>query len=162
MTGALLMGLLVGPIVLMTVLRINAAMVFLSICLGSVLLQFVGPDALSLVGLFTAHGSSIGKSTVQLVLVLLPVILTALFMIRSVHGKKIIVNIFPAVSASVLLLLVIQPLLSDGVRGTITATSWWPQLNQSSDLIIGIGALMCLLYLWTMRQKSHADHKKPR
>lgn len=162
MTGALLIGLLAGPIVLMTLLRINAAMVFLSACLGSILLQFVGPDAMSLVQLFTPNVSSISKSTVQLVLVLIPVVLTAVFMIHSVTGRKVIFNIVPAAAASFLLLLIIKPLLSPGVIGTINASPFWAQLERSSDLIIGIGALLCLLFLWSQRKKSHSEHKKQR
>lgn len=160
MTGALLIGLLAGPVVLMTVLRINAAMIFLSVCLGSILLQFVGPDAASLVELFSSHASSVSKSTVLLALLLIPVVLTMLFTIRSVHGSKVIFNLLPAAAASFLLLLVVRPLLSPGVNGAITANPLWRQLERSSDLIVGLGALVCLLYLWSQRRKAAPEHKK--
>ncbi|HET8708978.1 MAG TPA: hypothetical protein VFL85_01720, partial [Candidatus Saccharimonadales bacterium] len=129
---------------------------------GSVLLQFVGPDAMSLVELFTPQVSSVSKTTVELALVLIPVVLTALFMIRSVKGKKVILNTLPAAAAGFLLLLVIKPLLSPGVNGAIEASPFWAQLERSADLIVGIGTLLCLLYLWGQRQKSHDEHKKHR
>ncbi len=47
---------LLGPAVALTLLRVNAAVVFLSLCLGSVLVQFMGNDARQLcLGLFAAR-----------------------------------------------------------------------------------------------------------
>jgi hypothetical protein len=160
MSSALLLGLLAGPILLMTVLRINGAMVFLSVCLGSVLLQFVGPDAMQLVSLFSSRPSLISKSSAELTLLLVPVVLTAVFMIHSVQGKKVIFNTLPAAAASFLLLLVIKPLLPTEVSSAIDANSWWTQLERLSDLIVSFGALLCMFYLWSQRQKSHFQHKK--
>lgn len=160
MANALLIGMLAVPIILMTLLRINAALVFLSVCLGSVLLRFVGPDATSLMDLFSAHSSSVSRSTVQLALLLIPVVLTMVFMIRSVKGKKTLVNLLLAAGTSFLLLLLVKPLLSPGVIGTINTSPLWGQLTRSQDLIVGSSALICLLFLWLQRPKLANDHKK--
>ena len=56
MTPAIaLSAIVLVPAVLLMVLRINAALVFLSLCLGNVLVQFVAPDAHSFLTLFSAH-----------------------------------------------------------------------------------------------------------
>ena len=159
MAPALLIGILAVPVVLMTVLRINGPLVFLSVCLGNVLVQFVGPDALDLVHLFSPKSGSLTESTLRLILLLVPVVLTMLIMIHSVKGNKIVFNILPAAGASFLLLLLVEPLLSPGTRGTITAPPLWAQIERSQDLVVGVSALLCLLFLWLQRPKHESDKK---
>lgn len=159
MAPAILIGILAVPVVLMTVLRINASLVFLSVCLGSVLVQFVGPDALDMAHLFSAKSGNLTESTLQLILLLVPVVLTMLFMIRSVKGNKVVLNILPAAGASFLLLLLVEPLLSPGTIGTITSSPLWGQIEKSQDLVVGVSSLLCLLFLWLQRPK-HGDGDK--
>ena len=159
MAPAILIGILAVPVVLMTVLRINGPLVFLSVCLGNVLVQFVGPDALDLVHLFSPKSGSLTESTLRLILLLVPVVLTMLIMIHSVKGNKIVFNILPAAGASFLLLLLVEPLLSPGTRGTITAAPLWAQIERSQDLVVGVSALLCLLFLWLQRPKHESDKK---
>lgn len=159
MAPAILIGILAVPVVLMTVLRINAPLVFLSVCLGSVLVRFVGPDALDMVHLFSSKSGNITESTLQLILLLVPVVLTMLCMIRSVKGNRVVFNILPAAGASFLLLLLIEPLLSPGLIGTITASPLWGQIERSQDLVVGVSALLCLFFLWLQRPKHESDKK---
>ncbi|MEO6513099.1 MAG: hypothetical protein ABIR37_00270 [Candidatus Saccharimonadales bacterium] len=159
MAPAFLIGILAVPVVLMTLLRINAPLVFLSVCLGSVLVRFVGPDALDLVHLFSPKSGNITESTLQLILLLVPVVLTMLFMIRSVKGNRVVFNILPAAGASFLLLLLVKPLLSPGLIGTITASPLWAQIERSQDLVVGASALICLFFLWLQRPKHESDKK---
>ena len=159
MAPAFLIGILAVPVVLMTVLRINAPLVFLSACLGTVLVRFVGPDALDLVHLFSPKSGNITESTLQLVLLLVPVVLTMLFMIRSVKPNRVVLNILPAAGASFLLLVLIEPLLSPGLIGTITASPLWVQIEKVQDLVVGVSALICLFFLWAQRPKHESDKK---
>ena len=159
MALALLIGIVGVPIVLMTVLRINAPLVFLSACLGSVLLQFVGKEAMTMVDLF-APGKTTSLQTVQLALVLIPIVLTMLFMIRSVKGNRVFVNIFPAIAASFLVLFLVKPLLSAGAVQSIESVSFWPTIERLQELIVGLGALICLFFLWLQRPKHEEPGKK--
>jgi hypothetical protein len=159
MAPAFLIGILAVPVVLMTVLRINAVLVFLSVCLGAVLVRFVGPDALDMVHLFSPGTSSVTESTLQLVLLLVPVVMTMLFMIHSLKGNKVVFNVLPAAGASFLLLLLIEPLLSPGLIGTITASPVWAEIVKIQDLVVGVSALLCLFFLWLQRPKHESDKK---
>ena len=52
MSPELILGLLVAvPVVLLTALGINAVLVFLSLCLGNLLIEFVAPDSSELLGI---------------------------------------------------------------------------------------------------------------
>ncbi len=142
--------------------RINATLVFLSLCLGDVLVQFVAPDANSFFQLFSAKvpaGIDNGNDNVKIFLLLLPVVLTALFMIHSVKGKwRLLLNIFPSAGVGLLGTLLVAPLLPPGLGHNIVDSALWSHLQSAQNLIVGHTALICLLVLWLQRPKS--GHRK--
>ncbi|MDB5181637.1 MAG: hypothetical protein JWP13_400 [Candidatus Saccharibacteria bacterium] len=157
----ILIILLVAPLVLLMVLRINAALVFLSLCLGNVLVQFIGPDAGTLLSSGVARapgGMPPSQSYINLILLLLPVILTMLIMIHSVRGHaKLAFNILPATGVSTLGVLLAVPLLSAGLTGSITQLALWHELENLQTLILSISTLLCLLFLWMQRPKAQKE-----
>jgi hypothetical protein len=143
---------LVVPVVLLSALRINAVMVFLSLCLGAVLVKYVGTDANSMITLFLPRASDLCNSTVELILLIGPVVATSVFMLFSVHGHiKTLLNILPAAGASFLGVLMAIPLLTPGLRYAIESQSTWQEAVRAQDLIVGATALMSLMVLWTQR-----------
>lgn len=149
----IVLAALVAPLIVMTALRINAVMVFLGLCLGEVMLKYVGGDASSVLHFLLPHASgNVSLSTLDLVLLLGPAAATAFFMIFSVKGKiRLLINVFPAVGASFLGVLLAVPILAPGLRYSIEGLSLWQNLLRAEDLIVGVSALMSLLYLWTQR-----------
>ena len=155
----IIFGILVlVPIAITVVFRINAAVLFMSLCVGEVMVQYMATDANSLINTLTsAHGSNqIADSTVKLILLLIPPVLTALFMFHSVHGgAKAILNIVPAIGIGLLTALLVKPLLSSSYQNTLERSSLWHQFSQAQDLVVGVSALLSLLFLWLQRQGSH-------
>lgn len=150
------------PVVLMMMLRINAALVFLSLCLGSVLATYVAEDAGFLMTLFAndvPQAGSVTDSSIKLALLLLPVVLTAVFMIRTVRGPRLALNILPAIGVGLLGALLIVPLLPPGVSNGITSLPLWTEVTNMQDLIVGASALLCLLVLWMQRPKTGGEGK---
>src|SRR5579859_6222737 len=124
------------PVIIILVLRINAALVFLSLCLGDVLVQFVAPDANSLMTMFAGKSANADANTIKLVLLGFPVILTAVFMIRTVRGgMRQLLNALPAVGTGLLAALLVVPLVSAGLRHNIVDSSLWQQVQRAQDLI---------------------------
>ena len=168
MTPSIILGAIVlVPLLLLMVLRINATFVFLSLCLGDVLVQFVAADANSFMSLLqSTHAAPVtdsiasGSNLVRLVLLLLPVILTALFMIKTVKGAKLLLNILPAAGVGLLGGLLIVPLLSAGLSHNIIASPLWVQVSRAQNLIVGSSALICLLVLWLQRPKTGGGEDK--
>jgi len=144
----LLAILVIVPIVLAMVLKVNAAVLFMSLCVGQILVQYVSNDTISLVTSASARTSSLSESTIQLGLLLLPVVLTAIFMLHSVHGTKSIINLLPAIGFGFLTALFVEPLLSPGFQKTLQHSSIWHQILQAQTLIVGAGAFVALLFLW--------------
>ena len=160
----IVLAALVAPLIVMTVLRVNAVMVFLGLCLGAVMQQYVGGDASSVLHFLLPHASgSVSVSTLNLVLLLGPAVATAFFMVFSVKGKiRMLINILPAAGASLLGILLAVPVLAPGLRFTIEGLSIWQNLLRAEDLIIGVTALMSLIYLWTQRPKNRKEESGKR
>jgi hypothetical protein len=166
---AILAAIVIVPAVLLMVLRINAALVFLSLCLGNVLVQFVASDASAWLTTFSSsHTTTVVTTTngnIKIGLLLLPALLTAIFMIRTVSGNsRLLLNLLPSVGVGLLGALLVVPLLEPSISHDIIASSLWFQAQQAQNLIIGASAVVCLVILWMQRPKTgggkhHRKHK---
>lgn len=153
MPDATLIALVVIPVLLLVLLRVNAAIVFLSLCLGSVLVQFVGSDAQSVVNGASVN-PQISNNTVRLVLLLAPAVLTLIFMIRTVRPPMRFINILPAIGVGFLTALLIVPLLPPGIGHNIVHSDLWDQVQNLRSVIVAASAVICLLFLWLGRPKN--------
>lgn len=151
---------LAAPFLILTVLRINAAMVFLSLCLGYVLVELVAKDTNSLIKFLTPSTGSLSETTWHLIILLTPVVLTSVLMLFSIKDRwKGVLNVLPAAAASVLLVLLTVPLLTPGLRYALESEALWRQLNKAQAFTITVGAFISLLFLWTQR-KTMREGKK--
>jgi hypothetical protein len=164
-----LAAIVIIPAVLLMVLRINAALVFLSLCLGNVLVQFVASDASSWLTTFSSsHTTTVVTTTngnIKIGLLLLPAILTAVFMIRTISGNsRLLMNLLPSIGVGLLGALLVVPLLQPHLSHTIIASPLWYQAQQVQNPIIAASAVVCLVVLWMQRPKAgggskHRKHK---
>jgi hypothetical protein len=153
---------LVLPILLFLILRVNAAMVFLSVCLGAVLVDLVWGDANLIVGSFSPTTNSLSQTTVELLLLLVPAVTTTVIMALSVHGRlRVFLNLFPAAASSMLIVLLAVPMLPRGLAFALMTQPTWTMLSNAEALVIGLGALVSLFFLWTQRRNfRHHDKRK--
>lgn len=159
------------PAVVLMVLRINAALVFLSLCLGNVLVQFVASDAGAWLTTVTSSQTTTvlttTNSNIKIALLLLPVVLTAIFMIRTVSGQsRLLLNLLPSIGVGLLGALLVVPLLEPQLSHDIITSSLWWNAQQVQNIIVGLSAVVCLVVLWMQRPKSggsglkkHRKHK---
>ncbi|HKU18983.1 MAG TPA: hypothetical protein VJP80_06995 [Candidatus Saccharimonadales bacterium] len=151
--NALLLAAIAAPLVVMVLLRINAAMVFLSLCLGEVLVQYVASQANDLLHFVAPHASKVSTTTMQLMLLLAPAVVTALVTVLSVRGRlKTLVNILPATAASLLAVLLAAPILPGGFKHSLHSETAWHYIANSQALVVGAGAAISLAFLWTQRR----------
>jgi len=156
----IVIGLLIGlPLVLSVTLKSNAAIVFLALCTGSLLATFMGEDAVDLFGSFFPGSGAAATSAVQLAVLFLPAALTIVFLRGTVSGSMALFNILSAAATGVLAVLLAVPLLPPGTRYGITGTDTWSLIEQYQSVIVGSGALVSLLVLWTHKPK-HNGRKK--
>lgn len=160
-----LAAIVLVPVIILMLMRINASLVFLSLCLGNVLVQFVAKDTADFLTLHadqvSQKVSTTGNNSIKLGLLLLPVVLTAIFMIRTVNGRsKLALNLLPAAGVGLLGGLLVVPLLPPGLSHNVVRSDLWTQVSRTQDLIVGASALVCLLVLWLQRPKTDGKHGK--
>ena len=157
-----LIGLL-APVVVMVVLRINAAFVFLSLCLGEVLVKFLAGDVNTFIGAFSPHTNPVSNSVAQLAVLLLPVVLTAVMMVWSVRGRvRSLLNMAAALGTSLVGALLVVPLLAPGLRTRTESQAVWHQLVRAQSLIVGLSAVIGLLLLWSNRRRERSEERRRR
>jgi len=156
MSDGILIALVVVPIILCFFLRVNAALVFLSLCVGDVLVRFVGSDAMSIV---SGSGSSAptNASVVRLGLLVAPAVLTMIVMIKTVKSQMKFMNILPAIGAGFLLALLAVPQLPTKLSRQIIDSGLWGQFQSYQSAIVAGSTLICMLFLWMQRPKSRDD-----
>jgi len=151
------------PAIVFTVLRVNGSMVFLSVALGAVLVQYVASEANTLLHLMSAHVSPVSTSTLQLILLLAPAAVTSVVTVFSAHGRlKTVLNFFPSAAAGALAVLLAVPLLTPGLRYAFEGQTAWHYLSNAEALVVGIGAAVSLFFLWTQRASFKQHDKRKR
>lgn len=168
MTSAItLAGIILLPIVILVVLRVNATLVFLSLCLGDVLTQFIATNSNPLQSLVPSSHISASlhapDNSWRLILLLIPVIITTALMARTVKGSsKKILNILPAVAVGLVGALLVVPVLPSAAAQDVINNSLWGQLTSYQGAIVTLSAIACLSMLWLQRPKSggskHSKH----
>lgn len=150
------------PVLLFVALRINASLVFLSLCLGAVLVQYVGSEANTLIHLFTPRAGAVSASMVQFMLLLAPAAITCVVTVLSIHGRlKNAVNVLPAVAAAALFVLLAVPALPPGLQHSLQAQQAWHYLSNAQALVVAAGAVVSLGFLWTQRSFfQHHDKRR--
>jgi ABC-type polysaccharide/polyol phosphate export permease len=151
------------PTLIIVALRLNGAMMFLSLCLGAILVQYVGSNTNDLMDLISPRAGTLSKSTLSLGLLLIPAIVTGMVTLMSVHGRlRVLFNILPALAMSSLAVLLVVPLLSPHMAATLERGGTWHFISHAESLIVSSGALVSLLALWTQRHhfKGHESHKR--
>lgn len=149
------------PVIIIVLLRANAAIIFLSLCAGALLVRFIGEDA-GLVGSAIGNNSEALHQYFQIGLLLLPVILSTIFLRKSMRGPKGILNILPAVGVGLVGVLLAVPLLPANLQSSIISTQGWHLLQQSQGLVVAASVLISLVALWFSHHAPHGGRKHHR
>ncbi len=159
---ATLAGLVAVPPLVTVLLRSNGMLVFLSVCMGSVLATYVAGDASSVI--YGASRSNVLTTMqwTQLGLLVIPVVLTLFLSRKKVKGLKLFLGVIAAAAAGGLLALLAVPYLSADQQSTIESTELWRELNNLETAAIITGASTTVLYFFMTRWKPESEkkHKK--
>lgn len=155
MTSELLvLAIILGPVIVLTLFRASGSTAFLSLCLGSLLVHFVGGSASDFGNLLSAN-TAISQSMMPIILLVLPVVFATIFMIRTVRGKmRLLLNIIPAVATGVVGLLLVVPLLPKNLHETVVQTQLWLSINPLTQLIVVVSTIISIFFLWLQRPKT--------
>jgi hypothetical protein len=156
---AILAGLAIVPALAILLLRVNGAIAFMSLCLGSVLVTYTSNDVDTLVSGFSNKGLLATNQYVQLGLLVVPFLLAILFTRGSVKGAKSVTNLLPAAAAGLLCALLVVPLLASSLQRQIHELSTWRQLSNAQTAVILGGALFSLVFLLFTHRRKKSDEE---
>lgn len=159
MDANIILAILVfSPVVLLTLLRANAATAFLALCLGSVLGSFVAKDLVSALRGYIAPATQVTDTIAGLVLLWLPVLLVAIFMMKTIAAKQRILNVIPALAVGLMGALLSVPFLTPEMRTTVEASDIWKQLDTYKAFVVAGGAIISIAML--RMRKGAKEHTK--
>ena len=140
--------------------RSHGGLVFLSVCLGSVLATYVAGDASTIISGASRSSALATIQWTQIGLLFTPVVLTLLLARKKLKGLKLILGTFAAAAGGGLLALLLTPYLSQNLQQQIRREVLWHQLDSLQVAIIITGTLVTMLLLFIMRWKPDGDKKK--
>lgn len=162
MSYEIIIGALIALIaVILLILRTNSGVVFFSICAGSVLVAQISSEA-SLISSTVIKNDNLNKSLVSISLIILPAVLSAIFMRGTVGASKLLLNLLPSIAAGSLSAILIIPLLPATVSSQILVSDIWGKLQHYQPIILVVGVISSIVMLWITQRsgKKHKKHKK--
>jgi len=156
----MLAALALVPILAILSLRVNGAIAFMSLALGSLLVAYAASDVNTIFGGFSANGSLSKYSWVQLGLLVAPFLLTVVFTRGSVKGSKQALNVLPTLACGLLCALLVTPLLPADMQHHLQHQTLWRQLDNIQTAVVLGGAAFSLLFLLVTHRKKHDEEGK--
>ncbi len=154
-----LVAIIVIPLVVLYWLKVNAAAVFLALCLGYVLLAFDEQNAYSLTTGQVPFQLKQANIFVNLALLLGPALITLFIQIGSLHGKLKYFNILPALGVGLFVALLVVPELPTSLHQSITSTTYWVKLVRYQATIVGVSATVAAVFFWLNLRKQGGEKK---
>ena len=149
-------AIVVVPILLALIFRVNALFIYASVCAGY-FLQFSLSDDVDLALATIIQGSN-SMVVARFVLLGLPVLLTILFL-RKTAGRTLLFQIVPLLFTGLFIAAITLPLLPPGTEQAIYGSVYGGNILGAQDLVIAGAAVSNFLLMVTL-YKQKADHKR--
>lgn len=142
------------PIILLTVLRVNAVMVYFGLCIGYVLNQFDGgSNAVAQLTNSKVTRSLVNFNNLHLVLLLLPAVVITILLLKTTSGGKLSINLLPAVVVGLLAVILVVPVLPVNTAVSIMNSSLWKDVAKYQQSIIALTSLIMIIMIFIQRSK---------
>ena len=157
MDSLILLAVIAGlPVLLALFLRVSSVFLFLSVAAGSLLVTYVGDDAgLALTMIIRGQNTTL---IAQFGLQLLPVVISLLFLRKTLPKSKVLLHLPAIVATGLALAALLLPYLDSKVQQQIYANYYGNILRESQDVVVAGAALLVLMIMWTTYR--HKDDKK--
>jgi hypothetical protein len=160
MNSLILLAAIAGvPVLLALFLRVSAVYLFLSTAAGSLLVNYVGDDASLALGMMVR-----GQNTnliAQFGLLFLPVVLSLLFLRKTMPKSKLLLHIVPLLATGLTIAVLALPFFDSNAQSQIYADRYGDMFKDSQDVIVGGTSILILLLTWlTLKHKEDKKHKK--
>ena len=159
MTGQIVLGLIIGlPLLLGILFRVSTSHIFFSLMAGELLGRYFGHDVEKQANAVSNQVNITGYGEIALLTV--PMLLTAVFLRRSISKGKILLHIVPLLITGVVyaaFLIPILPVRAQQEIQTFIVGGWLLHLNK---VIIGGMVIVQLVSLWALNRGENAHKNK--
>ena len=140
MANLLLLIIIAAIAGLLLFLRTNSALVLLALCAGSVLVEFASKNMAyvngQLQGSLLPNKFTVTGTGLEITILLVPPLVTAILLRNSQGLGKWPIQIFPAVATGILGLYLVVPLLSSSLQNSVTSNHYWKLVEQNQIPLI--------------------------
>ena len=160
MNSYVIFGIIAGlPLLVTMILRVNSIYLYLSMAAGLLLAQYVSYDTTLAINAFFSHKSF--GNYVSLGLLLTPVVLTILFLRKTMPRSKILFHIVPIVVTCATLGTFIIGYLPGGIKHQLLTNQIGKTADSAQNALIAGSTIFILLFAWITLHHS-SDHRKKR
>lgn len=157
MTGQIILALVVAlPLVLGLVFRVSTSHIFFSLMAGELLARYFGHDIENQAKTVYDKVSFTGYG--EILLLTLPMILTAIFLKGSISKGKVILHIIPLVITGLIYATFLTPMLPPDLQQQIKSFEIGAWILELNKVIIGGMVAIQLVALWLLNRGE--NHKK--
>lgn len=151
--GYIILGVLLGlPLALGLFFRVSASHLFFSVMAGELLGRYFGGTVDFMISA-ALPGRHLGNYAEPAV-IFLPVLLTALFLRKSISRGKTLLHFLPLLITGVVLAAFVLPLLPETAQDFVAKTAVGRELLDTTSLIIGAVVLLQLIALWLLNNST--------
>ena len=159
MTGPIILAAIIAfPVVLGLIFRVSTSHIFFSLMAGELLGRYFGHDvenqAKAVAGNMDFHGYG------EIALLVLPMILTAIFLKGSISRGKTVLHVVPLIVTGVIFAAFLIPILPQNIQDQIEGFSLGAAFMDLNKAIIGAMIAVQLISLWLLNRKSHEKKHK--
>ncbi len=159
MTEYILLGIMAVVTVLLLLMRTNTGVVFLALCAGTLLLSAAGVEV-SLFASSLSSGLNASVGIAKIAVLLSPALVCAVFLRKQIPRSKAIFAFVPALAIALLAALLVVPLLSEGLQGSIGSTEIWEILHSYQSPIVTTGIVASVITIaFTISKPDHGKEK---
>lgn len=134
------------PVLLALVFRVNAVFLYLSVAAGNLLVMSVADDADLALGMVASNVNT--RMAASFGLLLAPVLLTLLFLRKTMSRSKMLFHILPIIGSGLMLAAFALPFLSVNARAQVYDSTYGEIIDSAQDVVIGAATLLTLFLAW--------------
>lgn len=159
MQAYIILGVLLGfPLVIGLISRVSVSHLFLALLSGELLERYFKDDAEVLLSTFGATKALIPYT--GLIILTLPMLLTALFMHHTLSKGRLILHLIPLLISGIVFAAFSVPLLPNTLASQLGSTHYGRVLQDSTEVIIGAMIALQLLSMWLFGRSKEGKGKK--
>jgi len=159
MQAYVILGVLLGlPLVIGLVFRTGTQHIFLALLSGELLVRYFKDDAETLLSTFGASKPLIPY--IGLIILALPIVLTAIFLHHTLSKGKLFFHVIPMAITGVVFAAFAIDLLPESLRTQLTSSHYGRVLDDSKEIVIGAMVALQLIAMWLFNRSSKEGKHK--